>query len=147
MKDVNCISDTETYTPKKRRIQRHKDDFITNPKQRKVSKLRRKKTKSIINVTHSELIRALVRKNVRKKKYKKPIPGSSYHGSCHNLEVTKKCKTVHENISVEINNPLENISNCKSLHNMELEKLEVTSLNSKRKSIDDITSQIKRLNF
>lgn len=146
MKDVNCISDTETYTPMKKRLLRHKDDFITNPKQKKVTKLRRKNFKPIINVTQSQIIRALVRKNMRKK-YKNPIPGSSYYGSHHNLEVNRKSRTVNENMSLDNYNPLENISNCKSLHNMELEKLEVTSLNSKRKSIDEITSQIKRLNF
>lgn len=159
MKDNNCISDSENYIPTRRVLKRHKDDMQTLPKKKKMGKRKRNKQKCVINKDHEELIKATILKSLlkrrrkKRRKFKEQVkrkPNSSFHSSLYDFDVVnvvKKCRTANDNISLEINNALDIISQGKSLNGMELERLEVTSLYSKKKSVEEITSRLKKLNF
>ena len=146
MKDLEFNSDTETYTPMIRLLKNYKDDINTECKRRKLGKARRLKITRMRNVISKNIVPIRVIKCQKPKKLNIKRPYSSYHGSVHNVENNLRPKN-HNDSASERYTWHDAVSNCRSLNNFESENIEAISFGSKKKSIDEIASQIRKLHF
>jgi len=146
MKDLDFNSDTETYTPIGQFLKYHKDDINTEYRRKKVGKVNRLKIARIKNLISKTFNTSRVLKHSMPKhtNHKRlcPFLADQVHAFDSNIRTRNMNDSTIERITWH-----DAISSCKSFNNLEIENVDIASFGSKKKSIDEVASQVRKLHF
>ena len=146
MKDLEFNSDTESYKPIFGLTRQHKDDINTECIRKKLNKARRLKTVRIRNLISKGAFPLNLNTIKKQKRTTQKRPYSSYYGSNHNLDINYKAININDSV-VDRHTWHEAVSNCRSFNHFEIENVECISSVSKKRSADDLASQLRKLHF